>query len=69
MDKEAVVCIHNGILLSYKKKHSWVSSKAHYTEWRKSEREKQITYTNTYVWNLKDGTDEIICRAAMETQK
>ena len=23
-------------------------------------------YTNTYIW--KDGTDEIICRAAMETQ-
>ena len=91
MDKDAVVGIYNGILLSYKRKHSWVSSaaaslqscptlcnpidgsppgspvsgilqassrevdkpKAHYTEWRKSERGKQKTYTNTYVWNVE----------------
>ena len=26
MEKEAVVHIHNGILLSYKKEHIWVSS-------------------------------------------
>ena len=26
MDKEIVVCIHNGILPSYKKEHIWVSS-------------------------------------------
>ena len=45
MDKEAVVYIHNGILLSHKKEHIWVSPKevdeprAHYTEWIKSERE------------------------------
>ena len=26
MDKEAVVHIHNGILLSHKKEHIWVSS-------------------------------------------
>ena len=26
MDKEVVVYIHNGILLSYKKEHIWVSS-------------------------------------------
>ena len=37
---------HNGILLSYKKEHVWVSSneldepRAHYTEWSKSERER-----------------------------
>ena len=24
-----------------------------HTEWRKSEREKQISYANTYIWNLK----------------
>ena len=46
MDTEVVVHIHNGILLSYKKKYSWVSSnevdkpKAYYTKWSKSEREK-----------------------------
>ena len=51
----------------------WLSSnkvdepRAYYTEWRKSEREKQISYINAYIWNL-DGTDEPICRRAMESQ-
>ena len=45
MDKEVVVHIHNGILLSHKKECIWVSSnemdepRAYYTEWIKSERE------------------------------
>ena len=44
MDKKVVVHIHNGILISYKKEHIWVSSNevdetgAYYTEWNKSER-------------------------------
>ena len=59
MDKEVVVHIHNGILLSYKKECIWVSPNevdepgAYYTEWSKSERETQILYINTYVWNLE----------------
>ena len=59
MDKEVVVHIHNGILLSYKKEHIWVSSNeldepgAYYTEWSKSERETPIQYTNAYIWNLE----------------
>ena len=46
MDKEAVVHIYNGILLTYKKEHIWVSTnevdepRAYYTERSKSEREK-----------------------------
>ena len=50
MDKEVMVHIHNGILLSYKKEHIWVCSNkvdetgAYYTEWSKSERETQIPY-------------------------
>ena len=45
MDNEVVLSIHNGILLSHKKEHIWVSSnevdepRAYYTEWCKSERE------------------------------
>ena len=52
----------------------WVSSsevdepRACYTEWSKLEREKQILYINTYVWNLEKGADEPICRAGVETQ-
>ena len=52
MDKEAMVYIHDGILLSHKKEHIWVSSdevdepRTYYTEvsqnlfWSKSERER-----------------------------
>ena len=46
MDKEAVVYIHNGVLLSHKKEHMWVSfnevdePRAYYTEWSMSERER-----------------------------
>ena len=59
MDKEGVVHIHNGILLSHKKERIWVSSskvndaRACCTEQSKSEREKQILYINTYIWNLE----------------
>ena len=37
----------------------WVSSnegdepRAYYTEWSKSEREKQISYIDAYIWNLE----------------
>ena len=32
----------------------WMNlARAHYTEWKKSEREKQILYINAYVWNLE----------------
>ena len=56
MDKEVVVPICNGILLSHKQEHIWVSSNEvdeprYYTEWNKSER--QILYSNTHIWNLE----------------
>ena len=44
MDKD-VVHIYNGVLLSHKKEHIWVSSnevdkpRAYYTDWSRSERE------------------------------
>ena len=41
MDKEAVVHIYNGMLLSRKK------------EWSKSETEIEILYTDAYKWNLE----------------
>ena len=58
MDKEAVVHIYNRILLGHEKEHTWISSakvdepRAYYTELRKSEREKQISYISAYIWNL-----------------
>ena len=75
MDKEAVVHIYNGILLSHKKDHIWVSSsevdepRDYYTQWSKSERVKQVLYINEHAWNLeKNGTNETICRAGVEMQ-
>ena len=59
MDKEEVVHIYNGILLSHKKEWYWVicgdvdGSRDCPTEWSKSERGKQISYINTYMWNLE----------------
>ena len=50
---------YNGILLSHKKKRNWVicsevdGPRVGHTEWSKSEREKQIQYANTYIWNLR----------------
>ena len=58
MDKEVVVHIHNGILLSSKKECVWFSSNevdepgTYYTEWSKSER-RQILYINAHIWNLE----------------
>ena len=59
MDEEVVVHIYNGILFSHKKEWIWVSysevdePRTCYTEWSRSEREKQILYSNTYMWNLE----------------
>ena len=59
MDKEVVAHIHDGILLSYKKEHIWVSSNevdetgAYYTKQSKPERETPIEYINGYIWNLE----------------
>ena len=59
MDKEVVVHIYNGILLRHKKEWNWVicwdvdGSRDSHTEWSKSEREKQISYINAYMWNLE----------------
>ena len=59
MDKEDVVHIYNGIFLNHKKERKWVicrdvdGSRDCRTEWNKSEREKQISYINAYMWNLE----------------
>ena len=74
MDKEAVVNTHNEILLSHKKEHNWISSDevveptTYYTKWNESEKERWILYSNAYIWNLENGTEEFIYKAAMEKQ-
>ena len=59
MDKEDVVHIYNGILLSHKKE--WNNAicsnmdgpRDYHPKWSKSERERQISYDIAYMWNLK----------------
>ena len=57
MDKEFVVHIYNGILLSHKKEQNWVICRnvdgprdCHIVN---SEGENQISYANTYMWTLE----------------
>ena len=46
IDKKAVVCKHNGVLLSHYEEYIWISSNegeengAYYTEWSKPEKKK-----------------------------
>ena len=59
MDEDEVVHIYNGILLSHKKEwHITVCGnvdgpKDYHTKWSKSDRETEISYDISYMWNLK----------------
>ena len=50
---------HHGMLLSHKREFIWLCSKevdeprAYYIEQSKADREIQISYINTYIWNLE----------------
>ena len=55
MDKEVVVYLCNGILLSHKKGWTWAicsdvaRSRICHIEWSTSEKEKQVSFINTYM--------------------
>ena len=59
-----MVHIYNGILLSHKKE--WNNAicstmdgpRDYHTKWSKSERERQMPYAITYMWNLKYDTSD-----------
>ena len=73
-DKEDVVHIYNGILLSHKKEqnnaiHSNMdATRDYHIKWSKSERERQIPYDITYRWNLKYDTNEPIYETETDSQ-
>ena len=56
--------IYNGILLSRKKEwnlatcDNMVGPRRYYAKWNKSDRERQIPYNSTCMWNLKTKTNE-----------
>ena len=59
MDKEDVVCIYSKILFIHKKEwNSIICSNMdgpgdYHTKWSKSDKERQVSYNITYLWNLK----------------
>ena len=59
MDKEVVVHIQNGILLSHKMEHSKINSdevnepRTYYTEWSESESQRYISFSNAHIHNLE----------------
>ena len=64
MDKEGVVHIYKRILLSHKKEQNGAicsniyGTRDSHTKWSKSERERQVPYDITYMWNLNYGTND-----------
>ena len=58
-----MVHIYNGILFSHKKEWNNVicdnmhATRDYDTKWSKSERERQIPYDITYMWDLKYDTN------------
>ena len=68
-----MVHIYNGILLGHKKEQNNVicsnmdATRDYHTKWNKSERERQIPYDITYMWNLKYDTNEPIYKTETDS--
>ena len=74
MDEEAVVHIHKGILFSHKKEWNNENFAATWMDLeiimlRKSDRERQISYGITCMWNLKKNTNELIYRTETDSHR
>ena len=71
IDKEDMVHIENGILLSHwkERKNAICSNMCGpgncHTVWSKSGRERQIPCDITYMWNIKNDTSELINRNSL----
>ena len=76
MDKKDVVQIYSGILLSHKKEQNNAicsnmdGPRDYQTKWSKSDRERQILYDITYMWNLilKNDANELIYKTETDSQ-
>ena len=75
LDKD-VVHTYNGILSSRKKGwnnaicNNMNTTRDYHTKWSMSEREREreIPYDITYMWNLKYDTNEFICETETDSQ-
>ena len=74
MGKEDVVRVHNGILLSHIKEwntgiySNMDGPRDYHTKWSKSERDRKILYDITFMWNLKNDTNELIYKTEADSQ-
>ena len=74
MDKEDVVYIYNGILLSHKKEiknaicHYMEGPRDYHTKRNKLERERQTPHDIAYMWNLKYDTNGFIYETETDSQ-
>ena len=72
MDKEGVVYIHNGLLLSPKKNNEIMPFAATWMDLEiiilSEVRERKILYDITYMWNLKNNTSEIIYKRETDVE-
>ena len=73
-DKEDVIYLYNGTLLSHKKE--WNNAicsnmdgpRDYNAKWSKSYRGRQIQYDLNYMWNLKNYTNELIYKREIDLQ-
>ena len=72
MDKEDMVHIHNGILLSHKKENAiWNhmdGPRDNQTKWSKSEKERRMPYDVTCMCNLNYGSNEHTYNTKIDSQ-
>ena len=60
MDKQDMTYLYNAILLTHKKEWNsvtattWMDLEGYYAKWNKWDRERQILYNFTHIWNLKN---------------
>ena len=76
LDKEDVVCTYNGIFLSHKKEQNNAicsnmdGPRDYHIEWSKSDRERQVSYDITHMWNLtlRNDINELIYKTETDSQ-
>ena len=72
--EEDEVLTYNGILLNHKKEqnnticHNMDVTRENHANCSQSERERQIMYGVTYMWNLKYGTNKPIYKTEADSQ-
>ena len=74
VDQEDVVHVHSGLLLSHQKqRNNGICSNMdgpedYHAKLSQSESKTPTSYTITYMWSLKKGHNELLCRTDTDSQ-